>query len=415
MKEEKKLQQNEKKLSRRTMLKGVAAVAGAAAASIGFPGVKRASAQTPIVLKMQSTWPTKDIFHEDFVDWVKKVDEMAGGRLKIDALPAGAVVPAFELIEAVSRGTLDGGHGVPAYWFGRNRATSLLGTGPSFGLDAEGMLAWIHYGGGQELYDELLRDILKMNVVSFFEGPMPTQPLGWFKTEIKKPEDLKDVRFRTVGLAASLYMEMGAAVKILPGGEIIPAMERGVLDAAEFNNMSSDKLLGFPDVRKICMVQSYHQSAECFEIMFNKTKFDALPKDLQMIIKYACMAQSADMSWKLHKRNADDMVEMETKRGVKFIKTPKSVLVAQLKAWDKIIEKESKENPFFAKVIASQRKYAEVVVDWRTKIMIENETAYKHWFVKPVPKPVEKPAPKPAPKPAEKPAVKPAEKPPAKK
>jgi len=377
-----KMKEEKKKVSRRSMLKGVAAAAGAAVAAIGFPWVKRASAQAPVTLKMQSTWPAKDIFHEDFVDWAHKVDEMAGGRLKIDLLVAGAVVPAFELIEAVSRGTLDGGHGVGAYWFGRNRASSLFGTGPSFGLDAEGMLAWIHYGGGQELYNEFLRDILKMNVVSFFHGPMPTQPLGWFKKEVKKPEDLKDVRFRTVGLSASNYMELGAAVKILPGGEIIPAMERGVLDAAEFNNMSSDKLLGFPDVRKICMLHSYHQPCEYFEVMFNKTKYESLPKDLQKILRYACMAQSSDMTWKFYKRNTEDMIEMETKRGVKFVTTPKSVLAAQLKAWDRIIEKESKDNPFFAKVIKSQREFAENAVRWRQKIMVENTQAYEHYFKK---------------------------------
>jgi TRAP-type mannitol/chloroaromatic compound transport system substrate-binding protein len=331
---------------------------------------------------MQSTWPVKDIFHEEFVEWAKKVDEMCGGRIKIDLLQSGAVVPAFELIEAVSRGTLDGGHGVAAYWFGRNRAVSLFGTGPSFGLDADGVLAWIHYGGGQELYHELIQQVLKMNVVSFFTGPMPTQPLGWFKKEIKKPEDLKDLRFRTVGLSASLYMEMGCAVKILPGGEIIPAMERGVLDAAEFNNTSSDKLLGFADVRKICMVKSYHQSGEFFEIMFNKTKWDSIPKDIQNIIRYACMAASADMTWRFYKRNAEDMVEMEQKKGVKFIETPKSVLQAQMKAWDRIIQKESKDNPFFAKVIKSQKEFAVNSAAWRKKFMVEMDIAYDYWFKK---------------------------------
>lgn len=369
-------------VSRRHVLKAAVAAGGAAAATVGFPAVKRAAAQAPIILKMQSTWPTKEIFHEMFEDWSKKVNEMAPGRLKIDVLPDKAVVPAFELIEAVSRGTLDGGHGVGAYWFGRNRASSLFGTGPSFGLDAEGMLGWIHSGGGQELYNELIQQILKFNVVSFFHGPMPTQPLGWFSKEIKRPEDLKDLRFRTVGLSASLFQEMGAAVKILPGGEIIPAMERGVLDAAEFNNTTSDKLLGFPDVRKICMVQSYHQPCEYLELMFNKTKFDGLPKDLQAIIKYAAMAQSADFTWKFYDRNSADMIELEQKRGVKFIVTPKSVLQAQLRAWDKIIEKESKENPFFAKVIKSQRAWAARAVPWRQKIMVENNTAFEHYFRK---------------------------------
>lgn len=382
MEEKKRSQVTEKKVSRRSVLKGMAAMAGAAAATIGFPWVKRSSAQSPIALKMQSTWPAKDIFHEVFVDFATKVEEMCGGRVKIDVLQSGAVVPAFELIEAVSRGTLEGGHGVPAYWFGRNRAVSLFGTGPSFGLDAEGMLAWIHYGGGQELYNDLIQNVLKLNVVSFFHGPMPTQPLGWFREPIKKPEDLKNLRYRTVGLSASLFHEMGAAVKILPGGEIIPAMERGVLDAAEFNNTSSDKLLGFPDVRKTCMVQSYHQPCEFFEVMVNKDKYDSLPKDIQAILKYAAMAESSDMLWKFHKRNADDMVEMEQTRGVKFTRTPKEVLKGQCEAWERIIEKESKDNPYFAKVIASQKKFAERVVPWREKIMVGNEIAFEHYFKK---------------------------------
>jgi TRAP-type mannitol/chloroaromatic compound transport system substrate-binding protein len=368
-----------KTVSRRGWL---GAAAGAIAAGVGLLRAPRASAQATITLKMQSTWPTKEIFHEIFEDWAKKVNEMAAGRLRIDVLPDKAVVPAFELIEAVSRGTLDGGHGVPAYWFGRNRAASLFGTGPSFGLDAEGLLAWIHYGGGQALYNELLQQVLKFNVVSFFHGPMPTQPLGWFQKEIKSPGDLKDLRFRTVGLSASLFQEMGAAVKILPGGEIIPAMERGVLDAAEFNNTTSDKLLGFPDVRKICMVQSYHQPVEFLELMFNKAKYDALPKDLQAIIKYAAMAQSADFTWKFYDRNSADMIELEQKRGVKFMVTPKPVLQAQLKAWDKIIAAESATNPFFAKVIESQRAWAARTVPWRQKIMVENDTAFEHYFKK---------------------------------
>ena len=142
-------------------------------------------------------------------------------RLKIDILPSGAVVPAFQLIEAVHQGTLDGGHGVPAYWFGKQVAASLFGTGPSFGLDAEGLLGWIYYGGGQELYNELIQTVLQLDVVSFFHGPMPTQPLGWFKTPVQKPDDLKWVKFRTVGLSADLFKQLGASVVILPGGEIV--------------------------------------------------------------------------------------------------------------------------------------------------------------------------------------------------
>jgi TRAP-type mannitol/chloroaromatic compound transport system substrate-binding protein len=349
---------------------------------MGLTAVRKATAQSAMTLKMQSTWPTKDIFHEVFVDWGKKVEEMAGGRLKIDILPAGAVVPAFQLIEAVHQGTLDGGHGVPAYWFGKQVAASLFGTGPSFGLDAEGLLGWIYYGGGQELYNELIQTILQLDVVSFFHGPMPTQPLGWFKTPVQKPDDLKGVKFRTVGLSADLFKQLGASVVILPGGEIVPALDRGVIDAAEFNNPSSDRLLGFPDVRKIMMAQSYHQPVEFLELLFNKKKYDALPKDLQAIIKYANMAESADFTWKMMDRNSTDLEEMKSKQKVQVVKTPKAVLEAQLKAWDAVIAEKSKDNPFFVKVLESQKQWAARVVPLRQEIMVDNEPAYQHYFKK---------------------------------
>jgi TRAP-type mannitol/chloroaromatic compound transport system substrate-binding protein len=383
MQDEKKIsKQSSKKISRRSMLKGAGLAAGAAAMTVGFPAVRPSVAQPQFVLKVQSGWSPKDIFHEVAEDLIKKINEMSGGRLKIDLLPDKAVVPAFELLEAVGRGILDGAHAAPSYWFGKHHAAGQFTTGANFGLDAEGMLAWTKYGGGQELYDELLQKILKFNVVSFLHGPCATQPLGWFPKEIKTPDDLKGVRFRTVGVSAMLFGEMGAAVKMIASGEIIPAMERGVLDAAEFNNTTSDKILGFPDVRKICMTKSYHQPCEFLELLVNKTKYDSLPKDLQAVIKYATMAESSDMTWKFHNRNSADMIELEQKRGVKFIPTPKSVLKAQLDAWDKIIEKESKADPFYAKVVKSQREFAERVVYWKEKIMVEQGDAYEHYFKK---------------------------------
>ena len=379
-KQPKETSQTPRQVLRRKVLG--AAVTGGVAVGMGLTAVRKATAQSTMTLKMQSTWPTKDIFHEVFVDWGKKVEEMAGGRLKIDILPAGAVVPAFQLIEAVHQGTLDGGHGVPAYWFGKQVAASLFGTGPSFGLDAEGLLGWIYYGGGQELYNELIQTILQLDVVSFFHGPMPTQPLGWFKTPVQKPDDLKGVKFRTVGLSADLFKQLGASVVILPGGEIVPALDRGVIDAAEFNNPSSDRLLGFPDVRKVMMAQSYHQPVEFLELLFSKKKYDALPKDLQAIIKYANMAESADFTWKMMDRNSTDLEEMKAKQKVQVVKTPKAVLEAQLKAWDAVIAEKSKDNPFFVKVLESQKQWATRVVPLRQEIMVDNEPAYQHYFKK---------------------------------
>jgi TRAP-type mannitol/chloroaromatic compound transport system substrate-binding protein len=387
-------QKESKKLSRRKALTAFV-VGGAALAGLGR--VKRAHAQQTITLKMQSTWPTKDIFHDIFVDWGKKVEEMAGGRLKIDILPSGSVVPAFSLIDAVHSGTLDGGHGVAAYWFGKNVATSLFGTGPAFGFDAEILLGWIHYGGGQELYNELIQKVLKLDVQSFFHGPMPTQPLGWFKTPITNPGQFKGMKYRTVGLSADLFKAMGASVVILPGGEIVAALDRNLIDAAEFNNATSDRMLGFPDVRKVMMVQSYHQPMECLELLISKKKYDALPKDLQAIIKYATMAESADFTWKMMDRNSTDLIEMKSKQGVKVVKTPKSVLEAQMKAWDQIIEEKSKNDPFFVKVMESQKQWAARVVPWRTEIMVDEEMAYNHFFNKPAAKPAATAAPAKAP------------------
>ncbi len=257
--------------SRRKFLRGSALVA---AATVAAPAVVKA--QGPISMRWQSTWPAKDIFHEYANDFAKKVNDMTGGDLKIEVLPAGAVVPAFQLLDAVSKGTLDGGHGVLVYHYGKQTALALWGSGPGYAMDANMLLAWHKYGGGKQLLEKLYASI-GANVVSFPYGPMPTQPLGWFKKPIAKIEDLNGLKYRTVGISIDVFNGMGVAVNALPGGEIVSAMDRGLLDAAEFNNASSDRLLGFADVSKVCMLQSFHQNAEQFEIMFNKAKFDALP------------------------------------------------------------------------------------------------------------------------------------------
>jgi len=233
---------------RRKFLKN-AAIGGAGAAAMAFPMIS--SAQT-VTLRFQSTWPTKDIFHEYANDYAAKVNAMSGGRLKIEVLPAGSVVKAFDLLDAVSSGTLDGGHGVLAYWYGKSAALALWGSGPAFGMDANTLLSWNQYGGGQQLLNEIYKD-LKLDVVSFPYGPMPTQPLGWFKKPIAKVEDMKGLKYRTVGLSIEIFTDMGASVQALPGGDIIPAMDRGLLDAAEFNNASSDRILGSQtSLKSIC-------------------------------------------------------------------------------------------------------------------------------------------------------------------
>ncbi|MBU2227614.1 MAG: C4-dicarboxylate ABC transporter, partial [Proteobacteria bacterium] len=311
--------------------------------------------------------------------FAKKVNDMTGGDLKIEVLPAGAVVPAFNLLDAVSKGTLDGGHGVQVYHYGKQNALALWGSGPGFGMDANMMLAWHKYGGGKELLAKVYASI-GANVVSFPYGPMATQPLGWFKKPITKIKDFKGMKFRTVGISIDVFTGLGAAVNALPGGEIVPALDRGLLDGAEFNNASSDRLLGFPDVSKVCMLQSYHQNAECFEITFNKTKFDALPDKMKAIIENAVEAASADMWWKSCDRYSQDYIELQTKDKVKFYKTPDAILQRQLTAYDETAAKKGEGNPLFREIEASQKKFAKRVVKWDMDYNVSRRMAYNHYF-----------------------------------
>src|SRR6201991_163829 len=235
----------DKRATSRAFLKTAAA---GAAAGVAAPAALAQSG--PISMRWQSTWPSKDIFHEYALDYAKKVNDMTGGELKIEVLPAGAVVPAFGLLDAVSKGVLDGGHGVLVYHYGKQTALALWGSGPGFAMDANMLMSWHKFGGGKELLAKLYESI-GANVVSFPYGPMPTQPLGWFKKPVAKADDLKGLKYRTVGISIDLFQAMGAAVNALPGGEIVAAMDRGLLDAAEFNNASSDRILGFADVSKV--------------------------------------------------------------------------------------------------------------------------------------------------------------------
>src|SRR5216117_395820 len=391
MTDQKKVQeQGSQKISRRNVLKAAMAAGGAAA--LGFPNIVKAQGVT--TMRWQSTWPSKDIFHEYALDYAKKVNDMTGGDLKIEVLPAGAVVPAFGLLDAVSKGTLDGGHGVLVYHYGKQTALALWGSSPAYGMDANMLLAWHKYGGGKELLNKLYASI-GANVVSFPYGPMATQPLRWYKKPITKPDDFKGLKFRTVGISIDLFQGMGAAVNALPGAEIVPAIDRGLLDAAEFNNATSDRILGFADVSKVCMLQSYHQNAEQFEITFNKTRFDTLPDKMKAIIENAVEAASADLSWKAIDRYSKDYIELQTKDKVRFYKTPDSVLQKQLEVFDQVEVKKSAENAMFKEIVESQKTFAARAVKWDLDTNVGRRMAYNHYFAK-------KAAPAPAPAPAKK-------------
>ncbi len=366
------------KASRRRFLKRAAATTAAAgAATIAMPNVSRA--QT-VVLKMQGAWGPTDIFNDFAMEYVDRVNEMAGGRLKIEYLVAGAVVKPFSVMDAVNDGILDAGHWVTAYWYGKHPAASLFGTGPVFGFTAHEGLSWIYKGGGLELYNEL-HQMLGLNLVGFFCMPMPTQPLGWFSKEIKSVDDLKGLKYRTVGLATKVMQKLGMSVVQLPGGEIVPALERGVIDAFEYNNPTSDMRFGAHDVRKVYMMGSYHQANEYFEIIFNKTKFDSLPAEHQAILRYAAEAANTANYATAMDQYSKDFIKLQEQYGVKVYRTPKDVFEAQLKAWDDVLS-ELTQDPFFNKVVESQKAWAKRVMGYLFYNQADYKLAYEHYFGK---------------------------------
>ena len=334
-----------------------------------------------ITWKVQSGWAGNDIFQELFLDWKAFVEEMSGGRLRIDALPVNAVTNIAGAIDAVHSGTLDGAHHVPAYYYGKDHAVSLMGTGPMMGMSGQMWLAWYYYGGGQALYEKLVQQKLRLNVVSLFHMPMQNQPLGWFKTPIRGPEDFRGMKFRTVGLATGIYQGLGASVVSVAGAEVASSLDRSVIDAAEFNNTTSDTVYGLPDVRKVLMARSYHQPSEILEISLNKTKYDAMPTDLKAIMKYAAWAESANGEWKFMDKNSKDYAALAGK-GVTIVKTPQSVLDAQLRAWDTVIADESKNNPDFVAILDSQKAWAQRVFKWADDINIPtpDPVSYRAFF-----------------------------------
>lgn len=350
---------------------------GAAAAAVGTfaaPAIVRAAP----TLKMQAAWGG-GIFLENAQSYVERVNNMAGSALKIDLLPVDSVVKTSQMQDAVHRGVLDAAHYVPAYWYSKSPVASLFGTGPCFGWSSQEVLGWIHYGGGQELFDELMAK-LGLNLVSFFNSPMPAQPLGWFKEEITDVAQLNGLKYRTVGLAADVLLEMGMSVVQLPGGEIQPAMKSGLIDAAEFNNPTSDRDFGMQDVSKHYHLASFHQSQEFFEVTFNKDTYEGLPGELQAILKYASEAENSNFYWHNTKRYADDLVKLRDEQGVNVYRTPDSVMAEQLKAWDIVIDRISGEDPFFAKVVESQKAYAESVMNYLNLNQPDYKLAYNHYF-----------------------------------
>jgi TRAP-type mannitol/chloroaromatic compound transport system substrate-binding protein len=368
-----------KKTSRRKFFKAAAATGAVAAASLAMPNIS--TAQGTVVLKMQSAWGPSDAdpFFEMNKDYAKKVEELSGGSLKIEVYPVNAIVKTSEMADSVSSGVVDAVHTVTAYWYGKNPAASLFGTGPSFGFSSQELMGWIEYGGGRKLYERTLA-ATKLDYVGFFAMPMPAQPFGWFKKELKSVADVKGMKYRTVGLATNVLQGMGMTVLQLPGGEIQPAMKTGLIDAAEFNNPSSDKNFGMQDVAKFYSLGSFHQSQEMFEIGFNKKKFNSLSKVHQNILRIAAEAANSDNYWKFMVRYSNDLNKLINESGVKVFATPKDILEAQMKSWDVVVKQFSDKDPLFKEIVESQKKYAKSVMRYLLLNQPDYSIGYKAAF-----------------------------------
>ena len=358
--------------SRRKFFKTAAKAGAVAAATVAMPNIATAGSHAT-VLKMQAAWPSgANIFFEMAQDYCNMVSDMSGGSLKIDLQPVNAIVKTSEIGAAVSDGIVDMGHWVTAYWYGKNAASSLFGTGPSYGMSSQEVMGWMEYGGGRKLYEETLASV-GYNYTGFFHMPMPAQPFGWFKKNVTKVSDVEGMKYRTVGLATNVLTAMGMVVRQLPGGEIQPAMKTGLIDAAEFNNPTSDSQFGMQDVSKHYHLGSFHQSQEMFEIPMNTKRLNSLSPAHQAILKNAAYAANTDNYFKALVRYSDSLASLMNDHGVNVYQTSDEILAAQLKGWDKVIEEFSAKDAFFKKIVDSQKAYAKKVM----KYLLMNQPNYR--------------------------------------
>jgi TRAP-type mannitol/chloroaromatic compound transport system substrate-binding protein len=341
------------------MKKALSLTAFAAAAVVAFS----ASAQVKN-LKMQSTWPASLTLQDNFRFFADRVDKLTSGQVKIEALAAGQIVPPFEILDATHKKVIDGGHGIAYYWVGKNKAATLFSATPAgiAGMDHMDYLGWMYEAGGLEMWWEFYQKELKLNVLSFPILPASPQAMGWFKRPIKNLADFKGMKCRQTGIVAEIYQRMGQQTVNLPGGEIIPSAQRGVIDCAEWVGGIEDLKLGLPQVWKYHYTPGMHESASIGELMINTEVWASFSPQQQEAVRSATVETFLRWWVRWQRQNADAIEEMRTKHGTQILRTPPEVLIAFFKTWDEIAKEESAKNPFFKKVLDSQRAYAAKVV-----------------------------------------------------
>lgn len=298
---------------------------------------------------------------------VDRIVEMSEGRLKIEYLAPGTIVAAFEQLEAVDKGVLDAGQSWSGYWVGKDSAFTLFAScaGGPFGMDTFDHMGWMFFGGGYDLFRELYAEIGYKNVVPFIvKGEFP-EPLGWFPKPLTRYEDLAGYKMRVAGLAAEVFKEAGVSVVTVSGAEILPLLEKGVIDASEYSDPHSDMLLGIADVLKYYHAPGVHQPTGYVEILINRQKWEELPPDLQNIVELACHELLLKNTVEEYILGQEALETLKKDYGVTVVESPDEILVKLLAAWDTVAARECAKNPHFAKIYESQEEYASKIVPYR--------------------------------------------------
>jgi TRAP-type mannitol/chloroaromatic compound transport system substrate-binding protein len=342
------------------MKRAFSLTAFAAAAALAFS----ASAQQPKSLKFQSTWPASLTLQDNFRFFADRVDKLTSGQVKIEVMAAGQIVPPFEILDATHKKVIDGGHGIAYYWVGKNKAATLFSATPAgiAGMDHMDYLGWMYEAGGLDMWWDFYGKDLKLNVIAFPILPASPQALGWFKRPIKDLKDFKGMKCRQTGIVAEIYQRMGMQTVNMPGGEIVPSAQRGVIDCAEWVGGIEDLRLGLPQVWKYHYTPGMHESSSIGELIINTDVWKGFTPQQQEAVRSATTETFLRWWVKWQRQNADAIKEMREKHGTQLLRTPPEVLLAFFKAWDEIAKEESGRNPVFKKVLDSQREYASIVV-----------------------------------------------------
>lgn len=333
-------------------------------AFLSFTWSGAAEAQKTYRMRIQTSVPAAATQFEGLQKFAERLNKMSNGRLRVEVLPVGAVVGLSEILDAVDKGVIEAGYAWTHVWSGRNPAAGLWPlSGAAAGMDQTVQLSWMISGEGKELLRELYEDQLNTKVVAFSIMGIGPEALGWFKEPIESMDDFRKLRFRTPpGLPGEIYNELGIAAVSLPAPDILPAAERGVIDAAEWGYPADDLPFGFHRVWKHYYLQGLHQVTTTGDLTINRAFWDKLSPDLQMMIDTAVLATNLEHYALLLHKNGEFLQELVQKHGVVLEETPAEYFEEFPKAAARVLEKQAKQDPFFRKVLESQRDFAKMVL-----------------------------------------------------